>query len=347
MLNKKLDINNIKGIQRTSNYCFVNSAILFLYSCDEIRNYIIDTDIDIIIKNYESNTNDEKKETNKIKLKNLKFIFENLYNPENTDKYLSDTLILEQKKQLVENLPDIKCIGKLINMGTSWEIVEHFINILENNIQKINDFTILWYYENDELKIIYPNHTLELIPFLDFNLIDSFKYNLKNEIAIKEYFEKNHKNLINSAEVINYNLKDKKNKIYKKDFFDIDNQTINFLIFNRNPFIDSDLKKYFPKIKLEEKYNFFGKNYNLKSILLYGGLHYWIKVKIDDKWIEINDKNKSESSITEYDYDKWTCLLYEIENTEKKNDINLSNEISLNLLINYNYFFLNQISLLK
>ena len=99
---KKLDINKIKGIERTSNYCFVNSAILFLYSCDEIRNYILNTEIEIIIKNYESNTNDEQEEIkiNKLKLENLKFIFEKLNNSENTDKYLSDTLILEKKKTI-------------------------------------------------------------------------------------------------------------------------------------------------------------------------------------------------------------------------------------------------------
>ena len=28
---------------------------------------------------------------------------------------------------------------------------------------------------------------------------------------------------------------------------------------------------------------------NLKSILFFGGSHYWIKVKIDNKWIKIND----------------------------------------------------------
>mgnify|MGYP003333336094 CR=1 FL=1 len=340
---KKLDINKIMGIQRSSNYCFVNSAILFLYSCDEIRNYILNTNIEIIKENYELNTKDEEKKIkiNKLKLKNLKFIFEKLNNSENTDEYLSDTLILEEKKQLVKNLPDIKCNGKTINMGTSWEIVKHFLDILQNNIQKIEEIFIDWHYENDILKVNYQEHFVT--PFIPFSIIDSLKYNLTNKFDIKKFFNENHEKLISSAEDIDINEK----KLYKKIFYNINYKTINFFIFYRNRSMDSDFNFNFRKIKLEEKYKFFGKNYNLKSILLFGGLHYWIKVKIDDKWIEINDKNKSQSSITEYDYDKWSCLLYEIENTEKKNDINLSNEISLNLLINNNYFFLNQISLLK
>ena len=155
-----LKYEQTKGIYNNSAWCFVNSAIQFLYSCDEIRNYILNTNIEIIKENYELNTKDEEKKIkiNKLKLKNLKFIFEKLNNSENTDEYLSDTLILEEKKQLVKNLPDIKCNGKTINMGTSWEIVKHFLDILQNNIQKIEEIFIDWHYENDILKVNYQEH---------------------------------------------------------------------------------------------------------------------------------------------------------------------------------------------
>ena len=384
-LDQKLRLEQINGIQNNSSWCFVNSAIQILYSIDLIRNYILNLDLDEL-----------KEKKYYTTYQSLKYIFI-LFN--NTEDYLSDDNILDQKKIIVKDFA--------LNRGAKSQNEYHqgtdsicyadglyFLNTLLCRLSDIDFFKekfkigrleyiqflngnniFLDYYQTVNFKYIKEKLNRDIVPTFRANILNNIinennkydaiqkmkekkenieqflgedrgKVSLKlfdlahdDNINIEEFNKKNiflystqQREEYNNIKTVSYKI----DYNYSNIFYD-NNKNIEFVFLDRNYI--SQNNRY---LKFEEEQIFFNKKYKLKSILLNTpNSHFWIKVKIDNEWYELNDERCFKTNINHLDYQLWQLCVYEIDKTK------IYNELLINLLINNNYNFLNQISLLK
>ena len=345
-LNQKLKYEQTKGIYNNSAWCFVNSAIQFLYSCDEIRNYILNTDFNIIEQNYKNKPHDsfEDVNLNVNKLRMLRDLFEKLNKPiQNKDEFLDDDKCLEDKKIIMTDVkyhddhPKFDGKSNTINSGDTDAVLRIFLSILDNIFNQFKILEIKWYEGDNGNKIIHSINELNLVHINTVNHLnfDDLKYNyFENRNQIEKFFDESNKDFLksNASIVQGVITNDGRKNIYENNFINLNNtKNINFIIIQKKSILDSVYQ--LSHIEFNEEEIFFGKIYSLKSFLSThdGGGHFWIKTKINGNWIELNDEKKIDTSIKDTDYYKWVYLLYEIDKTK------IYNELLFNLIINQNF----------